>query len=126
HDAIDARCAFEADHAFAELPGERDFGQRSEAVADRNDAQPRASDQRVARFADAGGDDDADMWIGERRIGLRQQADRYAARVADTLAHRFHDSLASAADDGKAHRADAASDRLGGVLLPDARFARTD
>ena len=74
--AFQVRGAFETDDELPELAAECDLGERAEAVADRDQAERCARDQRIARLADAGGDGNSDERIGIRRVGFRQQAER--------------------------------------------------
>ena len=117
HDAIDRGGALEADHELAELAAERDFGQRAVTVADGDETKRRAGDQRVARFADAGGEHDADVRVGERRVGVGQHSDGEPPAARGAAADRLHHALPPAADDGEAHRREPRTDTLGGGEL---------
>ena len=100
--AFQVRGAFETDDELPELAAECDLGERAEAVADRDQAERRARDQRVARLADAGGNRNADEGIGVRRVGFRQQAEREAADARHAFAYGLHHTLTAAADHGEA------------------------
>src|SRR2546425_12447961 len=56
--------AFETDDELSKLAGKRNFGERAEAIADRDQAERGACDERIARLADAGGNHHAHERIG--------------------------------------------------------------
>ena len=68
-DARKPGCTGDAEHVLAEVQAQRNFGERAEAVAHRNQAKRRARDDGIAGLAQAGRDHDADVRVGERRIG---------------------------------------------------------
>ena len=113
NNAVHSRCSFKAQHSFAELPTEGDLRQGTETVADRDEAERRARDQCIARFADAGGDDDFNVRISERRIGVGQHADCRSTDTRRTAADGFHYAVPATTDDGESYLRETAAEFFG-------------
>ena len=84
--------------SYYELTAQCNFGQRAVTVANDHQAKRGARNQRVTRLADASGNDDIDVGIGKRRIGIRQQTDTDATASRNATTGRLHHAVPSAAN----------------------------